>query len=278
MSENSLKKLFLTGKSGTIGKHFRKHSDSTFFDVTDRNDAEKWFKERNLLGATFLHLAALVGESQVSSDLKRATEVNVTGTINVAKLALQQGVERFLFASTSHIYKPSSSAIGEEYEKFPQNTYAKMKYEAENALLQIFKDDLDKLVIFRIFSILDFGTAGYTLGGKVTEAINNQKKILIKCALDRRDFLTPRNVSNAIEYGIQRDLAGGIYNICSGEPRTVKEAVEQMLVTANLPLNFFEFENKHSNSPEIFGDNSKIIKAAPGIESLLKWKLVTPQS
>ena len=278
MSENSLKKLFLTGKSGTIGKHFRKHSDSTFFDVTDRNDAEKWFKERNLLGATFLHLAALVGESQVSSDLKRATEVNVTGTINVAKLALQQGVERFLFASTSHIYKPSSSAIGEEYEKFPQNTYAKMKYEAENALLQIFKDDLDKLVIFRIFSILDFGTAGYTLGGKVTEAINNQKKTLIKCALDRRDFLTPRNVSNAIEYGIQRDLAGGIYNICSGEPRTVKEAVEQMLVTANLPLNFFEFENKHSNSPEIFGDNSKIIKAAPGIESLLKWKLVTPQS
>ena len=278
MSENSLKKLFLTGKSGTIGKHFRKHSDSTFFDVTDRNDAEKWFKERNLLGATFLHLAALVGESQVSVDLKRATEVNVTGTINVAKLALQQGVERFLFASTSHIYKPSSSAIGEEYEKFPQNTYAKMKYEAENALLQIFKDDLDKLVIFRIFSILDFGTAGYTLGGKVTEAINNQKKILIKCALDRRDFLTPRNVSNAIEYGIQRDLAGGIYNICSGEPRTVKEAVEQMLVTANLPLNFFEFENKHSNSPEIFGDNSKIIKAAPGIESLLKWKLVTPQS
>ena len=278
MSENSLKKLFLTGKSGTIGKHFRKHSDSTFFDVTDRNDAEKWFKERNLLGATFLHLAALVGDSQVSSDLKRATEVNVTGTINVAKLALQQGVERFLFASTSHIYKPSSSAIGEEYEKFPQNTYAKMKYEAENALLQIFKDDLDKLVIFRIFSILDFGTAGYTLGGKVTEAINNQKKTLIKCALDRRDFLTPRNVSNAIEYGIQRDLAGGIYNICSGEPRTVKEAVEQMLVTANLPLNFFEFENKHSNSPEIFGDNSKIIKAAPGIESLLKWKLVTPQS
>ena len=164
MSENSLKKLFLTGKSGTIGKHFRKHSDSTFFDVTDRNDAEKWFKERNLLGATFLHLAALVGESQVSLDLKRATEVNVTGTINVAKLALQQGVERFLFASTSHIYKPSSSAIGEEYEKVPQNIYAQTKFEAENALLEIFKDDLDKLVIFRIFSILDFGTPGYNLG------------------------------------------------------------------------------------------------------------------
>jgi nucleoside-diphosphate-sugar epimerase len=278
MSENSLEKLFLTGKSGTIGKHFRKQSNSTFFDVADRNDAEKWFKERDLLGATFLHLAALVGESQVSSDLKRAVEVNITGTINVAKLALQQGVKRFLFASTSHIYRSSSGAISEEYEKFPQNTYAQMKFEAENALLEIFKDDFDKLVIFRIFSILDFGTAAYTLGGRVTEAINNQKKILIKCALDRRDFLTPRNVSNAIEYCIHSNLAGGIYNICSGEPRTVKEAVEQMLVTANLPLNFFEFENKHSNSPEIFGNNSKIIKAAPGIESLLKWKLIPPQS
>lgn len=278
MSEINVGKLFLTGKSGTIGKNFLRHSDSTYFDVTDRADTERWFRERNLLGATFLHLAALVGESQVSSDLKRAVEVNVTGTLNVAKLALQQGVKRFLFASTAHIYRPSANAISEEYEKFPQNTYAQMKFEAEIALLEIFKDDMDKLVIFRIFSILDFGTAGYTLGGKVTDAINNQRKILIKCALDRRDFLTPRNVSNAIEYCIHSNLAGGIYNICSGEPRTVKEAVEQMLFSANLPLNFFDFENKHSNSQEIFGNNSKIIKAAPGIESFLKWKLIPPQS
>lgn len=267
----------MTGKSGTIGKHFLKHSDSTFFDVTDRNAAEKWFKNRDLLNTTFLHLAAIVGESQVSSDLKRARDVNITGTINVAKLALQHGVKRFMFASTSHIYKPSASAISEENEKLPQNTYSQMKFEAENELLEIFKDEIDKLVIFRIFSILDFGTAVYTLGGKVTEGIKNQKKIIIKCAQDRRDFLSPRNVSNAIKYCIQSNLAGGFYNICSGEPRTVKEAVEQMLVTANLPLNFFEFESKNSNSPEILGNNSKIIKAVPGIESLLKWKLSVPK-
>lgn len=277
MSENSLGKLFLTGKSGTIGKHFRRHADSTFFDVSDRNDAERWFKGRDLLGATFLHLAAVVGESQVNIDLERAAEINITGTINVAKLALQQGVERFMFASTSHIYKPSASAIGEEYEKSPQNTYAQMKLEAENALIDIFKDDFDKLLIFRIFSILDFGTVGYTLGGKVTEAINNRERIRIKCALDRRDFLSPKSVSRIIEYCIQKNLAGGIYNLCSGEPRTVKEAVQQMLVIANLPVNWFEFEDKHSNSPEVFGDNSKIIKAAPGIESLLQWELTPLQ-
>ena len=273
MSEINVGKLFLTGKSGTIGKNFLRHSDSTFFDVTDRNAAEKWFKERDLLNATFLHLAAIVGESQVRSDLKRARDVNVTGTINVAKLALQHGVKRFMFASTSHIYKPSASAIDEEHEKLPQNTYSQMKFEAENELLEIFKDDFDKLVIFRIFSILDFGTADYTLGGEVTKGIKNKRNITIKCALDRRDFLSPRTVSNAIKYCIHSNLVGGFYNICSGEPRTVKEAVEQMLVTANLPLNFFEFENRNSNSPEIFGNNSKIIKAVPGIESLLKWEL-----
>lgn len=96
MSGINVGKLFLTGKSGTIGKNFLRHSDSTYFDVTDRADTERWFRERNLFGATFLHLAALVGERQVSSDLKRAVEVNVTGTINVAKLALQKGVKRFL--------------------------------------------------------------------------------------------------------------------------------------------------------------------------------------
>lgn len=272
-----MERFFLTGKSGTIGRYFHNCVDSSYFDVTNRIIAEKWFKERDMLGSTFLHLAAVVGESQVKADLKQAKKINIDGTINVAKLALEQGVKRFMFASTSHIYKPTARDISEDHERFPQSTYAQTKYEAENALLDIFKDSVDKLVIFRIFSILDFGTSHYTLGGKVTEAIKKQEKISIDCSLDCRDFLTPRSVAHAIQMCIHSNIEGGIYNICSGELRTVKKAVLQMLTTAKLPLDSFAFDDKNSNSPVILGNNSKIVKAIPGIESSLKWELTPPK-
>ena len=134
MAENSIAPYHLTGKSGSIGKFLCDHLESPFFDIENVRDAENWFKNRDLKDKAFLHLAAIVGEAQVKANLDKARRVNIDGTLKLAKLALEHGVNRFLFASTSHVYKPKPEFIREEVEKFPQNTYAEMKLEAEIAL------------------------------------------------------------------------------------------------------------------------------------------------
>jgi len=277
MAENSITPYYLTGKSGSIGKFLCDHLESPFFDIENVRDVENWFKDRDLKDKAFLHLAAIVGEAQVKANLDKARRVNIDGTLKLAKLALEHGVNRFLFASTSHVYKPKPEFIREEDEKFPQNTYAEMKLEAEIALLEIFKRDLEKLVIFRIFSILDFDTASFTLGGRVSDAIKKGDRINIRSALDKRGFLTPLSVSKIIEMCIHRKLPGGVYNICSSEVITVKQAVQNMLEMASLPVDWFAFDENYSSAPTVYGDNSKILKEIPEVESLLHWELKQPK-
>ena len=127
-------------------------------------------------------------------------------------------------------------------------------------------------MIFRIFSVLDFDSRPGTLGGIIKQAIYEKRQISIKNALDKRDFLTPKTIAQTIEKCISKDIDGGIYNICSGETRSVKQAAQAMLRKAKLPETWFEFSMETSEVPVLFGDNSNLRKAVPGIQKTLTWE------
>ena len=266
-------RFFLTGKTGTIGRFMSKNSLSANFELSDYQEIDKWCEQTELENEAVVHLAAIVGESQVISNPELARKVNVLGAIHFAQAALDRGVKKFVFASTAHIYEPSPGALSENCNKKPQSLYAEMKNEAEEAILEIYKSSLDKAVILRIFSVLDFGTKPYTLGGLITQAIKNRERIQINNALDQRDFLTPKSIAQTIEKCLESEIAGGIYNICSGRPRTVKEVAGEMLVKAGLPENWFQYEQENSRVPILYGDSSKIKNAVPGLEQLLRLNL-----
>jgi UDP-glucose 4-epimerase len=268
-----MNKYFLTGKTGTIGRFMSKNSLSANFDLSNFEEIDTWCEQTELENQAVVHLAAIVGESQVISNPELARKVNVLGAINFAEAALNRGVKKFVFASTAHIYEPNPNALSENSYKKPQSQYAKMKLEAEEAILEIYKSCLDKVLIFRIFSVLDFGTKPYTLGGRITQAIRDKNRIKIRNSLDQRDFLTPKSIAQTIEKCLESDIPGGIYNICSEQPRTVKEVAKEMLVKANLSENWFHYVQENSRVPILCGDGSKLRSAVPGIEELLRWNL-----
>lgn len=264
---------FLTGKSGTIGKYMSSYGHATHFDITKESEVVKWFQSQDVKNRLFLHLAAIVGESKVSQDLEYAKKVNVEGAVSVAKMALESEMRGFVFVSTSHVYKPKSEKISEDAEIEPQNHYANLKREAEEKIVEIFKNSSTELIILRVFSVLDFYTDEFTLGGRVTKAIERSQKITIANSLDKRDFLTPKSVAQAIEFCIEENLEGGIYNLCSGQSQTVRDAVQRMLVKASLSKDWLNFDENYSISPAVCGSNSKVINALPGLKPLLKWQL-----
>ncbi len=273
MREDKKMRYFLTGKSGTIGKYLSNEGHPARFDITKESEVAKWFQNRHLKNRSFLHLAAIVGESRVSKNFEYAKKVNVEGAALVAKMALQSEVSQFVFVSTSHVYKPISEKMSEEAEVEPQNSYASLKREAEEKVIEIFKNNSSQLTILRIFSVLDYYADDFTLGGRVTKAIQNKERIKIVNSSDQRDFLTPRRVAEVIELCISKHLEGGIYNLCTGQPMSVKEAVQKMLVNASLPLDWFSFDEKVSAAPFVCGSNSKILNVLPEIESILRWDL-----
>jgi len=164
-------KILITGQNGFIGKALFKLLQQQKHQVrgTVRNK-QKIQKNRDIvvvgnISPTTDWMAALTGievvvhlanrahvlNEQVRDPLAIFREVNVAGTIQLAKQAVESGVRRFIFVS-------SIKVNGEQTNKHPftvndkpnpQDPYAISKLEAENALHEIAKQSSMEIVIIR---------------------------------------------------------------------------------------------------------------------------------
>ena len=102
---------------------------------------------------TVIHLAnrAHVLNDQVSDPLTIFREVNVAGTIHLAKQALESKVKRFIFISSIKVNgeKTDKQSFSAEDKPNPQDPYAISKLEAENALREIARHSSMEIVIIR---------------------------------------------------------------------------------------------------------------------------------
>ena len=102
---------------------------------------------------TVIHLAnrAHVLNDQVSDPLTIFREVNVAGTIHLAKQALESRVKRFIFISSIKVNgeKTDEHSFSVEDRPNPQDPYAISKLEAENALREISAQSTMEIVIIR---------------------------------------------------------------------------------------------------------------------------------
>ncbi len=65
-------------------------------------------------------------------------DINLRGTLNLAKEAKKAGIERFIFSSSCSIYGQGSElALTEDSPKFPVSLYAQMKIKAEEELSKL---------------------------------------------------------------------------------------------------------------------------------------------
>ena len=146
--------ILATGTSGTIGKHFSSHVSPISADLRNFNSVQ------TVLGK-------LVGKIEVEKDLDNSRKINILGTKSLAEHFKSNFSGKFYYVSTSHVYACSKDPIDEEFETSPSTLYASQKLEAENLLKDIFSDSPDRLCILRLFSVLDWDTAPFTLGGGI---------------------------------------------------------------------------------------------------------------
>lgn len=88
-----------------------------------------------------VHLAAISNDPMGEMDPELTTGVNLNGTLHLAKLAKEAGVDRFLFAGSCSIYgKSDEEALTESSQMAPLSAYAVSKVESER-LLRTLADD-----------------------------------------------------------------------------------------------------------------------------------------
>jgi nucleoside-diphosphate-sugar epimerase len=241
-----------SGLSGTIGMHLRGFT-SLGVRAESRLDRSV-FPE--FLDFDYLHLAAIVDNVEIESDLHLAKEVNLLWPARLAKDFLKTGSRgKFVFLSTGQVYGSEAIAASEESSTNPANRYSRLKLEAEAELIRLFADHPDQLIIVRLFSVLSPWGRGHSLGGRIRRAMampgGGQMEFFNPDSV--RDFIQGRDLHAYFEKIMVSD-AFGLLNVGSGNPRTVRSAVEKVLTDsgyASSRLSWFTVEEPSHLSPDV---------------------------
>ncbi|MQR98522.1 GDP-mannose 4,6-dehydratase [Gluconobacter aidae] len=246
-------RLLITGSGGFVGRHLQHQAQKRFPDseilpsIPDIRDTQT--VEKAIASAKpdhCVHLAAVstIGAARKSPD--HAWEVNLHGTLNVARAMLRHVPNSaFLFASTAESYGTTFqrwTALSEDAPLAPGNTYAATKAAADLALGAMAREGL-RVIRMRPFNHTGPGQSPDFVVPAFASQIARIAKGLQKPEISvgnldaRRDFLDVRDVCDAYLDVLManKSLAPGtIFNVCSGETRSIRSILDDLLTISGV--------------------------------------------
>lgn len=220
-------RLLLTGADGFTGRHFVAAARAAMHEVfalqanLNNTDALK-AEVAQVAPEAVVHLAAIsfVGHADVNAFYN----VNVIGTLNLldALASLPKPPDSVLLASSANVYgNCQQSPITETQPPAPVNHYAMSKLAMEHMA----RTYLDRLPLFfvRPFNYTGPGQAPSFVIPKLVAHFARQAQAVELGNLDvEREFNDVRFVGAAYLQLLHKAKRGEVYNICTGQPVTLK--------------------------------------------------------
>jgi len=282
--EISGKKVFVTGGAGFIGSHLvdsllRLGGDVTVFDnFDDFYDG----KEQNIEGhlgdprfhvvrGTILdfealsrsmkgnklvfHLAAQPGIRYCLTNPLKASDVNVTGTLNVLLASENLGVEKIIHASSSSIYgNVARVPIPEACPLNPTSIYGATKLAAEKYCLAYHQTSGLPITCLRYFSV--YGPRGrpdQVLFSMAERAAAGGAPVIYGDGKQSRDFTYISDIiSGTILAALRDDSIGQVFNLGYGAEFSISEAAERI-------NEYFRNQQEPVHKPAYGGDFSRTL-------------------
>ena len=237
-----LMELLITGGNGFIGRHLvaalQQRGDSVRVLALPNEDASEMDRRgvavfrgdvrvAQTLAAPMkgvdgvLHLAAMMDVWRPLADYRA---VNVTGTENVCRAALEAGVRRVVHMSSSSVYGVGRGRlVTEDAPLRPfSDPYPVSKAEGDLAVQRMVKDLGLPAVIVRPDQI--FGPGDALHFGAMADRLIAGRGIIVGSGRNRVPFVYVSDVVDALLLGLDhRGAAGRAYNITSDQPLTQLE-------------------------------------------------------
>jgi len=246
--------ILVTGAAGFVGRHLTdalaaEYPDATLltqaFDVRDAETVSGVI--RSVMPDSCIHLAAISTIAAAQADEDQAWEVNLHGTLNLARAILQHAPKcQLIYASTADIYGASfgsRTALAENALLAPVNLYSATKAAADIALGSMAAARGLRVVRLRPLNHTGPGQASQFVVAEFARQVTRiaaglQPPVLRVGNLDpQRDFLDVRDVCAAFVACIARrdDLRfGEIINLASGAARRMGEILNDLQALAGI--------------------------------------------
>lgn len=237
-------KIFVTGGSGFIATPLVKHLLEKDYKVKVLDLREPRIKHKNLefikksildnitsdirdSDAVF-HFAALLGVDNSDKRPLDTMKINLEGSVNVFKSAIDAGVKRMVYSSSSEVYgEPRELPIKEDSVKGPVSTYGVSKLAAEiyaKAYNQEFGTDIR---IVRFFNVYGPGQeSNWVVPIFLNKALRNEPITVFGSGNQTRCFTYVEDVADGVLKVFEKGKAGEAYNIGNDQPTTILELAQ----------------------------------------------------
>lgn len=210
-------KILITGSNGFLGQYLSQFLTEKGYSVLAHTRQAQTFDHPNITNINFdlndslgnidlskveviIHCAgrAHVMNETAVSPLEAYRQINVQGTLNLAKDAAQSGVKRFIYLSSIKVngekttiqpFKPSDVVN-------PDDPYGLSKYEAEQALLDMSKETGLEVVIIR--PVLIYGPNVKANFKSMVNLASKKFPLPIGCLDNKRSMVSVYNLADLI--------------------------------------------------------------------------------
>jgi nucleoside-diphosphate-sugar epimerase len=179
-----------------------------------------------------VHLASFPRQKVVQQDPVTASQVMVTGLINLLEAAVTYKVRRFVYISSSMVYGDFESGITEDAVCQPQGQYGIMKYMGEKLVEDYCKRHNIEYVIIRPSAVYGEWDVDDRVVSKFALAALRNQELVVRGANERLDFTHVHDTAQGIVDAIlSPNATNKIYNITRSNPDTITLADAAKLIT-----------------------------------------------
>jgi GDP-4-dehydro-6-deoxy-D-mannose reductase len=249
-----MKKLMLTGAGGFVGNCIRQallapeqpHGMELCPSLAaDLRDGESLARECAEAQPDFvIHLAAQSFVPQSFADPRETFEINFLGTLNLLQALKHSDFRgRLLFVGSGDMYGlvgPDQLPVSENAPLKPRNPYAVSKVAAEALCYQWSQSGGMDIVMARPFNHIGPGQSERFVVSDFARQVVEIKlglraaEIAVGDIDVARDFTDVRDVVRAYLLLLQKGGNGETYNVCSGQERSVREILRDLIALARV--------------------------------------------
>jgi len=294
----SVKKAFITGVTGFVGKYLAEHLNALGYRVYGM---DRWptcgcrdvdYHEGDILNTAALarlfssirpdmifHLAGVSFPGDADKSPHYALNVNIMGAVSVLDAAFQScASSKILLVGSSKQYGDAvaDGAISEKTPCAPTSFYGVSKYAAELIGMQYVRQHGMDVRFTRSFNHTGPGQserfvcsdwakqAAEIELGKAEARGTRGARIRVGDTGTEVDIADVRDVVRAYVLILEKGAKGEAYNVCSGKGVPLTELLAAIIVRSGRKIAVEQDPariKKHKNAPKSFGDRSKLFQA-----------------
>ena len=270
-----MKTILVTGAAGYIGRHVVKTAldmghrviaaDFAFKGVDERAefcDIPLFSGDKNIYKAlgspdVCIHLAWRDGFRHNASSHMKDLSSHVVFCNNMAA----GGLPLLTVMGTMHEVGYWEGAITADTPCAPQSQYGIAKNALRQSLMLSLPAAGCRLHWLRAYYITGDEAHGSSIFAKITQAeLDGKKTFPFTTGKNKYDFIDVDRLAQMIVAASVQDKVGGIINVCTGQPQSLADRVEQFLREKQykIRLDYGAFPDRPYDSPGVWGDPAQI--------------------